>query len=113
MQGQLLRKVAGELLRQSHCDVEVEAEQRCNDLGASASQAPAPEDNEGFTRSISLYWRWVKGRHGAARIGKVRPAHLRDKRAAGSTRCCGTRHAATGWGGPPGGERARLGGRPD
>lgn len=42
------------------------------DVGPSARQTSQLEENEGFTRSISLYWRWVKGQKGAARIGKVR-----------------------------------------
>jgi hypothetical protein len=29
------------------------------------------EETEGFTRSISLYWNWVRGQKAAARVGKV------------------------------------------
>lgn len=28
-------------------------------------------DDEGFTRSISLYWHWVRCQRAAARLGKV------------------------------------------
>jgi hypothetical protein len=29
------------------------------------------EEQEGFTRSISLYWHWVRGQKAASRVGKV------------------------------------------
>jgi hypothetical protein len=30
------------------------------------------EQPEGFTRSISLYWHWVRGQKAASKVGKVR-----------------------------------------
>jgi hypothetical protein len=32
----------------------------------------ADEQPEGFTRSISLYWHWVRGQKAASKLGKVR-----------------------------------------
>jgi hypothetical protein len=34
-------------------------------------QKGGQEETEGFTRSISLYWNWVRGQKAAARVGKV------------------------------------------
>lgn len=33
-------------------------------------------DDEGFTRSISLYWHWVRCQRAAARLGKVGPRYI-------------------------------------
>lgn len=36
-----------------------------------AFKAKGEEQSEGFTRSISLYWHWVRGQKAASKMGKV------------------------------------------
>ena len=40
--------------------------------GFDSEQLYTEEDAEGFTRSISLYWNWIRLQKAASRLGRVR-----------------------------------------
>lgn len=46
---------------------------------AAGGKAAAADGEEGFTRSISLYWHWVRGQKAASRVGRVRQLVSRVK----------------------------------
>jgi hypothetical protein len=50
-------------------DVAMGEQEAAQDL--EQQQKGGQEETEGFTRSISLYWNWVRGQKAAARVGKV------------------------------------------
>jgi hypothetical protein len=60
-----------------HCsDFEIIGLQKAAQMVVSMQQQQAlpkkAEESEGFTRSISLYWHWVRGQKAASKMGKVR-----------------------------------------
>lgn len=61
------------LKRTAHAMMQQQRSQ--NDRAAEAHAAQpkekGEEEEEGFTRSISLYWNWVRGQKAAARLGQV------------------------------------------
>lgn len=61
--------VAGRRLRSQHDDLNGRPGREHRVASTSGKDEL---ENEGFTRSISLYWRWVNGQKAASRVGKVR-----------------------------------------
>lgn len=72
MNGAFLRRVAQGYIETLHHD----GPGRGNDAASEGQQLAQTHEltraeNEGFSRSISLYWRWSNGQKGASRVGKV------------------------------------------
>lgn len=70
MNGAFLRTLGQGLLQQHH-QQQLQLGERDKDEECCRPTELSAEESEGFSRSISLYWRWCKGQKGASRVGKV------------------------------------------